>query len=164
MLIKNSSFSYNLFIFFYSTSSLPARIEKARIDSASASLGDSAVRPAGTVEDEYEKYEISKVRQSDDKTKLFFYKKNGDIFEEETLDIPPEVEKWQINGSTATWWIADRYKVTVDKKTGRINDPNDYAREYGNPRYIFELAKNVINIAIKTVAILDELNKLQVEI
>ena len=114
--------------------------------------------------EQYEKYEISKVRQSDDKTKLFFYKKNGDIFEEETLDIPPEVEKWQINGSTATWWIADRYKVTVDKKTGRINDPNDYAREYGNPRYIFELAENVINIAIKTVAILDELNKIEVKI
>ena len=154
MLIKNSSFSYNLFIFFYSTSSLPARIEKARIDSASASLGDSAVRPAGTAE-QYEKYEISKVRQSDDKTKLFFYKKNGDIFEEETLDIPPEVEKWQINGSTATWWIADRYKVTVDKKTGRINDPNDYAREYGKPRYIIELAENVIKIAIRIVAILN---------
>ena len=56
------------------------------------------------------------------------------------------------------------YKITTDPKTGRINDPNDYAREYGNPRYIFELAKNVINIAIKTVAILNELNKLKVEI
>ena len=57
------------------------------------------------------------------------------------------------------------YKVTTDSKTGRINDPNDYAKEYGNPRYIIELAKNVINIAIKTVAILEnELNKLQVEI
>ena len=56
------------------------------------------------------------------------------------------------------------YKVTTDPKTGRINDPNDYAREYGNPRYIFELAKNVINIAKETVKILDELNKLQVEI
>ena len=147
------------------TSDLRSAHDSVRcIDSASASLGDSAVRPAGTVEDEYEKYEISKVRQSDDKTKLFFYKKNGDIFEEETLDIPPEVEKWQINGSTCTWWIEKMYKVTTDPKTGRINDPNDYAREYGNPRYIFELAKNVINIAIKTVAILDELNKLQVEI
>ena len=46
----------------------------------------------------------------------------------------------------------------------RINDPNDYTREYGNLRYIFELAKNVINIAKETVKILDELNKLQVEI
>ena len=115
-------------------------------------------------DEDYKKYEISKVRQSDDKTKLFFYKKNGDIFEEETLDIPPEVEKWQINGSTCTWWIEKMYKITTDPKTGRINDPNDYAREYGNPRYIFELAKNVINIAKETVKILDELNKLQVEI
>ena len=56
------------------------------------------------------------------------------------------------------------YKITTDPKTGRINDPNDYAREYGNPRYIFELAKNVINIEIKTVAILNEINKLKVEI
>ena len=113
-------------------------------------------------EADYEKYYIKKVEESKDKRELLFFDRANNVFER--LPIPPEVDKWQINGSTATWWIADRYKVTVDKKTGRINDPNDYAREYGNPRYIFELAKNVINIAIKTVAILDELNKLQVEI
>ena len=105
---------------------------------------------------------IKKVEESKDKRELLFFDRANNVFER--LPIPFEVDKWQINGSTATWWIADRYKVTVDKKTGRINDPNDYAREYGNPRYIFELAKNVINIAIKTVAILDELNKVQVEI
>ena len=56
------------------------------------------------------------------------------------------------------------YKVTIEPKTGRVNDPNDYVREYGNPRYIIELADNVIKIALRIVAILDELNKIEVEI
>ncbi|MBR0519110.1 hypothetical protein IJJ97_04900, partial [bacterium] len=125
----------------------------------------SAALPAQTTETEealYEKYYVQKVRQSDDKTKLLFYNRQGDIFH--TLDIPPEVEKWQINGSTCTWWIEKMYKVTTDPKTGRVNDPNDYAREYGNPKYIIELAENVIKIAVQTVKILDELNKIEVEI
>ena len=125
----------------------------------------SAVLPTQMTETEealYEKYYVQKVRQSDDKTKLLFYNRQGDIFH--TLDIPPEVEKWQINGSTCTWWIEKMYKVTTDPKTGRVNDPNDYAREYGNPRYIIELAENVIKIAVQTVKILDELNKIKVEI
>ena len=86
------------------------------------------------------------------------------IINDPPLPIPFEVDKWQINGSTCTWWIEKMYKITTDPKTGRINDPNDYAREYGNPRYIFELAENVINIAVRTVKILDELNKIEVEI
>ncbi len=140
------------------------KISRAGRDLADLHLNFEPKPKENATAEEYQKYEISKVRQSDDKTKLFFYKKNGDIFEEETLDIPPEVEKWQINGSTCTWWIEKMYKITTDPKTGRINDPNDYAREYGNPRYIFELAENVINIAVRTVAILDELNKIEVEI
>ena len=140
------------------------KISKAGRNLAELHLNFEPEAKDKATDEDYKKYELSKVRQSDDKTKLFFYKKNGDIFEEETLDIPPEVEKWQINGSTCTWWIEKMYKVTTDSKTGRINDPNDYAKEYGNPRYIIELAKNVIKIALQTVKILDELNKLQVEI
>ena len=124
-------------------------------------MGDSAVRPTWT-EADYENNYIKKVEESKDKRELLFFDRANNIFER--LAIPPEVDKWQINGSTCTWWIEKMYKVTTDPKTGRINDPNDYAREYGNPRYTLELAKNVINIAVRTVAILDELNKIEVEI
>ena len=138
------------------------KISKAGRDLAELHLHFEPEPKENATEADYEKYEVSKIRQSDDKTKLLFYNRQGDIFH--TLDIPPEVEKWQINGSTCTWWIEKMYKVTTDPKTGRINDPNDYAREYGNPRYIIELAENVIQIALRTVAILDELNKIEVEV
>ena len=139
------------------------KISKAGRDLAELHLNfEPEPNVENVTEADYVNNYIKKVEESKDKRELLFFDRANNVFER--LPIPFEVDKWQINGSTATWWIADRYKVTVDKKTGRINDPNDYAREYGNPRYIIELAKNVINIAIKTVAILDELNKLQVEI
>ena len=139
------------------------KISKAGRDLAELHLNfEPEPNVENVTEADYENNYIKKVEESKDKRELLFFDRANNVFER--LPIPPEVDKWQINGSTATWWIADRYKVTVDKKTGRINDPNDYAREYGNPRYIIELAKNVINIAVRTVKILDELNKLQVEI
>ena len=114
------------------------------------------------IEADYENNYIKKVEENKDKRTLLFFDRANNIFE--TLPIPPEVEKWKIDGSTCTWWIEKMYKVTTDPKTGRVNDPNDYAREYGNPRYIIELAENVIKIAVSTVKILDELNKIEVEI
>ncbi len=138
------------------------KISKAGRDLAELHLHFEPEPKENAIEADYEKNYVKKVEESKDKRELLFFDRGNNIFER--LPIPEEVEKWQIDGSTCTWWIEKMYKVTTDPKTGRINDPNDYAREYGNPRYIFELAKNVINIAVRTVAILDELNKIEVEI
>ena len=117
----------------------------------------------GATKQDYLDNYVYKMRFSDDKKQLLFYKNKTEILPYK-ISIPEEVDKWHIDGSSSIWWLVDQYQVSVDKKTGRVNDPNDYAREYGNPRYIFELAKNVINIAVRTVKILDELNKIEVEI
>ena len=44
----------------------------------------------------------------------------------------------------------ERYAYTVDTKTGFVNDPNDWSREHGNPKYIFELLLRIINLSLQT--------------
>jgi predicted helicase len=51
----------------------------------------------------------------------------------------------------------ERYQVTTDKKSGIVNDPNDWAREHANPRYIIDLLLRVINLSLQTVAIVKTL-------
>ena len=36
-----------------------------------------------------------------------------------------------MNGKSAIEWIMERYKVTIDKKSGIKNEPNDWADEVG---------------------------------
>jgi predicted helicase len=55
----------------------------------------------------------------------------------------------------------DRYQVRTDKKSGITNDPNDWAEEVGNPRYILDLLLSVINVSVQTVDIVDNLPKLK---
>jgi hypothetical protein len=47
----------------------------------------------------------------------------------------------------------ERYQVTVNKDSGIKNDPNDWADEVGNPRYILDLLLSVINLSVQTVDI-----------
>jgi predicted helicase len=55
----------------------------------------------------------------------------------------------------------DRYQVRTDKKSGITNDPNDWAEEVGNPRYILDLLLSVINVNVQTVDIVDNLPRLK---
>jgi predicted helicase len=54
----------------------------------------------------------------------------------------------------------ERYQVTVDKKSQIKNDPNDWAAEVGNPRYILDLLLSIINVSVQTVDIVNQLPKL----
>jgi predicted helicase len=77
--------------------------------------------------------------------------------------IPLEAYDYVVNGKPAIEWIMDRYQVTVDKDSGIRNDPNDWAREHGQPRYIVDLLKRVVRVSIETmkiVATLPGLNEL----
>lgn len=68
-------------------------------------------------------------------------------------DIPSEAYDYVVNGKSAIEWIMERYAVTVHKASGIRNDPNDWAAEVGNPRYILELLLSVINVSVQTVVI-----------
>lgn len=51
----------------------------------------------------------------------------------------------------------ERYQVRIDKASGIRNDPNDWAAEHDDPRYIVDLIKRVTAISVRTVAITDQL-------
>lgn len=71
--------------------------------------------------------------------------------------IPKEAQQYKINDRTPMEWIMDRYQVTTDKKTGIRNDPNDWCREHGNPRYILDLLLSVITVSVKTMDLIHQL-------
>ncbi len=45
----------------------------------------------------------------------------------------------------------ERYQITTHKESGITNDPNDWADEVGNPRYILDLLLSIINVSVQTV-------------
>ena len=57
----------------------------------------------------------------------------------------------------------ERYQVKTDKKSGIKNDPNDWAKEVGNPRYILDLLLSIITVSVKTVDIVYDLPELKFE-
>ncbi len=78
-------------------------------------------------------------------------------------DIPEKVYEYVVNGKSAIEWIMERYQVKTDKKSGITNNPNDWADEVGNPKYILDLLLSVINVSVQTVEIVNELPKLKFE-
>lgn len=75
-------------------------------------------------------------------------------------NIPAEAYDYVVNGKSAIEWLIERYAVTVDKKSGIRNDPNDWSREHENPSYIFDLVCSIVNVSIKTMQIVGKLPKL----
>jgi predicted helicase len=65
-------------------------------------------------------------------------------------NIPPDAYNYVVNGKSAIEWIMERYQVTIHKQSGIKNDPNDWATEVGNPRYILDLLLSIINVSIQT--------------
>lgn len=75
--------------------------------------------------------------------------------------IPAEAYEYVVNGKSAIEWIMERYAITTDKKSGITNDPNDWAREHNDEKYIFNLLLRIINVSVQTVEIVKELPTLK---
>jgi len=65
-------------------------------------------------------------------------------------NIPLDAYNYVVNGKSAIEWIMERYQVTTHKDSGIKNDPNDWATEVGNPRYILDLLLSIINVSMQT--------------
>lgn len=78
-------------------------------------------------------------------------------------DIPAEAYEYVVNGKSAIEWIMERYAVTTDKKSGITNDPNDWAKEHEDEKYILNLLLRIINVSVQTVEIVKGLPKLKFE-
>ncbi|RAV34493.1 DEAD/DEAH box helicase [Corynebacterium heidelbergense] len=71
--------------------------------------------------------------------------------------IPAEAGNYILGSRSALAWVIDRYQVKKDKASGIVNDPNDWADEVGNPRYIVDLIRKVTRVAVETVQIVKQL-------
>jgi predicted helicase len=105
--------------------------------------------------DESEFYTVDKLRfpKKDQKDTIYY---NNKIT---ISNIPAQAYDYVVNGKSAIEWIMERYQVTTHKESGITNNPNDWATEVGNPRYILDLLLSVINVSIQTVEIVNNLPK-----
>lgn len=75
-------------------------------------------------------------------------------------NIPEKAYEYVVNGRSAIEWIIDQYQIKTDKKSGIIDDPNDYSDD---EKYIFNLLLRIINVSIQTVELINSLPKFEVE-
>ncbi|MGL5296615.1 MAG: type ISP restriction/modification enzyme [Culicoidibacterales bacterium] len=108
--------------------------------------------------------EYKKINCSYRVQKMKFFKKdrkdiitfNNDIT---IRNIPEKAYNYIINGKSAIDWIVDQYQVTTDKKSGIIDDPNEYSDD---PKYIFNLLLSIINLSVQTVDLVNSLPKMEI--
>jgi predicted helicase len=108
---------------------------------------------------DYAYYRVEKMRfpKKDQKDTIIY---NSRIIIE---NIPAKAYEYVVNGKSAIEWIMERYQITIHKDSGIKNDPNDWATEVGNPRYILDLLLSIINVSVKTVDIVNDLPKVKFE-
>lgn len=73
------------------------------------------------------------------------------------FNIPLRAYDWQVNGKSPIEWIMERYAVTVNRDSQIRNDPNDWCREHGQPRYILDLIGRIVNVSIQTLDLMASL-------
>ena len=108
--------------------------------------------------DEDRFYHVEKMRFNKNQKNTIIYNSKITI-----TDIPIKAYSYIINGKSAIEWIMERYQISTHKDSGIKNDPNGWANEVGNPRYILDLLLSIINVSIQTVDIIESLPKLSFE-
>jgi predicted helicase len=76
--------------------------------------------------------------------------------------VPDEAYGYVLGPRSAIEWVMDRYQVRKDATSGIVNDPNDWAAEHGNPRYIIDLLKRIVTVSVETMKIVDSLPPLDI--
>lgn len=107
-------------------------------------------------EDEYELYAVTKMRYGGkagawDKTTIRY---NPYIT---ITGIPEEAQRYMLGSRSGLDWILERYKISAHKASGIVNDPNDWSREHGQPRYIIDLIGKITAVSLETMEIVDNL-------
>lgn len=71
--------------------------------------------------------------------------------------IPDDAYRYTVGSRSAIEWIMERYRIRTDKQSGLINDPNEWSREAGDPRYVVDLLARVVTVSLRTMQIVDGL-------
>ena len=97
----------------------------------------------------------SKGKNVDDKTRIIYNEKIS------IAGIPEKTYEYVVNGKSTIEWIMERYTITTDKASGIVNDPNDWALEHNDPKYIFNLVLRIITVSLETMKIVKSLPKVK---
>ena len=114
-------------------------------------------QPLSGTDEDYAYYAVEKMR----------YPKKGErgtiVYNSRiTIDnIPADAYGYIVNGKPAIEWIMERYAVSVDKRSGIKNDPNLWAREHSQPRYVLDLLLSIIHVSLETQRIVSQLPKIE---
>jgi predicted helicase len=76
--------------------------------------------------------------------------------------IPEDAHRYMLGSRSAIEWIIDRYRVKTDQASGIVNDPNEWSREVGDPRYIIDLFARIVTVSLRTMQIVDALPALAI--
>lgn len=68
--------------------------------------------------------------------------------------IPEEAHRYVVNGRTPLEWFIDRYKITQDRDSGIVNDPNCW---FADPRDLVKAIKRIVYVSVKSARIIEGL-------
>lgn len=64
--------------------------------------------------------------------------------------IPQEAHSYVVNGRTPLEWFIDRYRVTQDKESGIVNDPNGW---FSEPEHVIAAIRRIVHVSVETTRI-----------
>ena len=75
--------------------------------------------------------------------------------------IPERAHDYKLGTRSGIDWIIDRYFIKTDKASGIVNDPNAWADEHDQPRYILDLIGRVVALSLTTLDTIGSLPALE---
>lgn len=113
----------------------------------------------GAPVDEFERFAVQKMKYAGkagawNKTRIAY---NAFV---ELDGVPEAAQRYMLGSRSALDWVIERYQVKTDKASGIVNDPNDWSREQGDPRYIIDLLGRIVTVSLDTMRIVDALPEL----
>ena len=68
--------------------------------------------------------------------------------------IPEAAHRYVVNGRTPLEWFIDRYKITQDKDSGIVNDPNGW---FSDPRDLVTAIERIVYVSVESTRIIEGL-------
>ena len=65
-----------------------------------------------------------------------------------------KAHRYVVNGRTPLEWFIDRYKITQDKNSGIVNDPNGW---FENPRDLIIAIERIVYVSVESTKIIKNL-------
>ena len=84
--------------------------------------------------------------------------------------IPAQAQKYLLGSRSGLDWLLERYRVSIHKASGIVNDPNDWMAEgagggpttSAQPRYLLDLIARITTVSVRTQEIVTSLPPLDV--